>query len=491
VSHRAPGAGWPQEVTAIDDAVDRLDATGLADAIRSGELSAREAVAHALHRIAERDAIVGATTEIRGDAALAEVDAGLPDGPLTGVPFVVKDLRMWVGGMRNANGSRLFADRVAPGDSELVARYRRAGLVVVATTKTPELGLNASTEPVHGGPARNPHGLSHSAGGSSGGTAAAVAAGMVPAGHASDGGGSIRIPAAACGLVGLKPTRGRTPTLPRRGAFAYPLSVNHAITRTVRDSALLLDVGAGPVPGDPFLAPLPARPYVDAAREAPPRCRVALCTVRPDGAVADPQCAKAAADAAALLASLGHQVTEAAPVFPLDAMRTASRVCMSVPLAAEVDAYLAELGRPLEDDDLEPFTRMMYETGKQLSGVEFVAALQQVERAGHELGPFFEQHDLLLTPTIAAPVPPLGHLDTTDVDAMRTYASTYSSFTSFANVSGQPAISLPFATDDEGMPIGVQLVAGFGREDLLLQVAGELEATHPRDTAPVWPPRDA
>ena len=391
--------------------------------------------------------------------------------------------------MVNANGSRLFADRVAPVDSEIIVRYRRAGLVIVATTKTPEFGLNASTEPVYGGPVHNPHGLRHSAGGSSGGSAAAVASGMVPLGHASDGGGSIRIPASACALVGLKPTRGRTPIFPRRGALSAPLSVHHALTRSVRDSALLLDVAAGPMPGDAYLAPRPTQSYVAALSTPAPRCRVATSVVRPDGTPVDPQCAAAVADAATLMAALGHDVVEATPSYPIDAMQTVMRVCLPVSMAADVDARLAELGRPLRDDDLEPFTHVLYEVAKGLSGTDVVLALQAVERIGQEVGRFFDGDTLLLTPTMAAPVPPLGHLDTTTVDSMYRNASTYSAMTSFANMTGQPAISLPLAVGTDNLPIGIQLVAAFGREDLLLQVAREIELAQPWSTAPIWPPR--
>jgi amidase len=473
----------------MEDLLGDLDAIGVAAAIGAGTVSAREVVEHALRLIDERNALVNAVAETRSEAALAEVDAGLPDGPLTGVPFVVKDLRVGVAGMVNANGSRLLAGRRAEHDSEIVARYRRAGLVVVATTRTPEFGLSPSTEPTLGGAVRNPHRLSRSAGGSSGGTAAAVVSGMVPAGHGNDGGGSIRIPASACGLVGLKPTRGRTPAFPRRTTLAYPLGVNHALTRTVRDCALLLDVAAGPVPGEPFAAPPRAGRYVDAASAEPPRCRVAMSAVRPDGTPAHRDCAAAAEAAARLLASLGHDVVEATPRYPADAIATAMRVFMSGPLAVEVDTRLAELGRGLADDDLEPFTRVMYDLGKQLSGTDVVVALQETERAGHEMARFFEDHDVLVTPTLAEPVPALGVLDTREVDSMYRHAGVYAAFTSFCNVTGQPAMSLPLGHDADGMPVGVQLVASFGREDLLLQLGAQLEAACPWSIAPVWPPR--
>lgn len=472
----------------MDDLLDERDATGIAQAIRDGEVTAADVVGLSLRRIDERNPALNAVTAVRAEAALDEVASGLPDGPLRGVPFVIKDLATEVAGMPSTGGSRLFADRVAAADSELVARYKRAGLVIVGMTNSPELGKNASTEPVLFGPTHNPHGLSHSPGGSSGGTAAAVAAGIAPAGHGNDGGGSIRIPAAACGLVGLKPTRGRTPTLPRRTALGYPLAVHHALTRSVRDSALLLDIAAGPVAGDPFMAPVGGRSYVREAALPAPVCRVAVSTVRPDGQAVHPDCAAAAQGAARLLEALGHQVAEATPTYPADAIVDVMRVCMTVALAAEVDDRLAELGRDLRDDDLEPFSRLLYDVGSQTAGTDMVRALGQVERTGHAVGPFFDDHDLLVTPTIAEPVPPLGLLDTTDVDAMYRLAGDYSAMTSVWNVSGQPAISLPLAADATGLPIGVQIVAAYGREDLLLRVASQLEAAQPWPTRPVWPP---
>lgn len=471
----------------MDDLLDERDAIGVAEAIRSGAVTAADVVELALRRIDERNPAVNAVTGVRAEAALAEVAGGLPDGPLTGVPFVVKDLGSDVAGMPTTNGSRLFADRVADADSELVARYRRAGLVIVAKTNVPELGKNASTEPLLHGPTRNPHGLSYSAGGSSGGTAAAVAAGMVPAGHGNDGGGSIRIPASACGLVGLKPTRGRTPGLPSRGALAYPLAANHALTRSVRDSALLLDIAAGPVSGDPYVTPAPTRSYLSEVGVLPPACRVALSTVRPDGGPVHPDVKAATDDAARLVESLGHTVVEATPPYPADAIMQVMPVLMTTNLVTEIDSRLAQLDRQLRDDDLEPFTHLLYEVGSQFSGADVVRALGEVERVGHVMGPFFDDYDLLLTPTIAEPTPPLGLLDTTDVDAMYRLGATYSALTIYANVTGQPAISLPLGTDAAGMPVGVQLVAAYGREDLLVRVASQIEQASPWPIRPAWP----
>ncbi len=472
----------------MDDLFDGDDATGIAAAIRAGDVSAREVVEAAVARIEARNPVINAVTEQRIEAALAEVADGPPPGVLGGVPFAVKDLGADVAGMRSTGGSRLQADVVAREDSAVVARYRAAGLVVVGTTNAPEWGRNASTEPVLHGPTRNPYRLSHSAGGSSGGSAAAVASGMVPVAHGNDGGGSIRIPASACGLVGLKPTRARTPNAPRRTAFAYPVAVNHVLARSVRDSALLLDIGTGPAIGDPYVTPPPARPYVEEVGAPTGKRRVALSTVMPNGTPAHEACAAAATETAELLESLGHEVEEATPPYPVDALRLVMTTVMAVPMAAEIDARLAQLGRELREDDIEPFTRVLYDVACATSGREVVRGLQALEDAGHALGPFFERYDLLVTPTMPVPVPRLGVLDTTDIDAMYRNAAPYASLTSFCNATGQPAVSLPAGVDADGLPLGVQLAAAYGREDLLLRVAAQVEQARPWPTAPVWPP---
>lgn len=472
----------------VDDLLD-ADATSIATAVADRDVTAAEVTEAALARVEARNPTLNALVARRAEAALAEAERVEPgSGVLAGVPFVIKDLHAEVAGLPATAGSNLFAERVATADTEIVARYRRAGLIVLGMTNTPELGLNASTEPALHGPTRNPHDLRRSTGGSSGGTAAAVASGMVPAGHASDGGGSIRIPASACGLVGLKPTRGRTPIHPYVGALSSPLSVQHALARSVRDSALLLDIAAGAMPGDPVVAPSPPRPFLDEVGAPPGRLRVAFSLSRPDGQPVHPDCAAAVSQLAHLLASIGHDVEEAAPDVPPEGAMTALSIGMAAPLAARVDAWLETTGRTLGDDDLEPFTRVMYDVGKGLSGVDVVRALEAVELTGRAVGPFFERHDVLLTATIAEPAPALGVLDTTSPEVMYARAGDFSAMTSIYNVTGQPAVSLPTGRDAGGVPIGTQLATRFGDEALLLRVAAQIEAAEPWPTKPVWPP---
>ncbi len=461
------------------------DATGVAVAIRAGDVTAVEVVEAALSRVEERNPELNAIVEHRAEAALAEAAAG-PTGPLAGVPFVVKDLGQEVAGLRSTGGSRLCADLPpAAEDSALVARYRAAGLVVLGLTNTPEFGLNGSTEPLWRGPTRNPHALDHTAGGSSGGTAAAVAAGLVPAGHRNDRGGWIRLPSSVCGLVGLKPSRARTPCEPRLAAFTRPMSVDHALTRSVRDSALLLDIAAGPLPGDAYVAPPPARPFVEEVGADPGRLRIAVSTTRPDGTPSDGVCAEAAVDLAELLAGLGHEIVEATPPYPIDALQAVMQFFSAAPMTAAVDELLRDLGRALRDDDLEPFTRLLYDYGRDARGVDVLTGLDEIERVGQELGPFFIDHDLVLTPTLPIPPPPLGLLDTSNIEAMYTYAGAISALTSVWNITGQPAISLPTGRTPDGLPVGVQLVAALNREDVLLRVAAQVEAAQPWPTAPV------
>ncbi|MEU8698199.1 amidase [Streptomyces sp. NPDC048680] len=440
------------------------DAVATAAAVRDGRTGARTVTEEAIARIRALDPALGAVVHTRFDAARAEIAAGLPDGPLHGVPMLVKDLGTDVAGLPATGGSRLFADVTARHDSELVARYRRAGAVVLGTTNTPELGLNASTEPALFGPTRNPWSTAHSPGGSSG--------------------GSIRIPAAACGLFGLKPSRGRVSPAPRPTTLSGLVSAHHALTTTVRDSALLLDVAAGPLPGDAYAAPAPAAPFAELARRAPGRLRIGLLTALPDGPGVHPDCERAVRAAALLCERLGHDVTETtAPHRPDDVGRT-SGVLMGADLVAQIDARLAGLGRPLADDDIEPFTRVLYDHYRGLPAADVSRALRRAQEIGWEAGAAFRRFDVLLAPTLAQPTPLLGTLDTSDPESIYRHASVYAAFTSVHNVTGMPAMSVPFGHDSQGLPLGVQFAAPLGGEGMLLALGAQLEEAAPWGTPP-------
>lgn len=457
------------------------DAVAVAADIRAGRTDARQVTEEAIRRIEALNPELNAVVSTRFDEALAEVDAGLPDGPLQGVPILIKNLGTDVAGQPATDGSRLFADVVADVDSAVVQRYKAAGMVVLGTTNVPELGKTTTTESLLYGPCRNPWHTDYSSGGSSGGSAAAVASGMVPVAHGTDGGGSIRIPASACGLVGLKPSRGRVPTWPHPAGLASPVSYHHALTTSVRDSAALLDATAGHVPGDAFGAPTPVRPFLDEVGADPGRLRVGVVRTALDPFPTDPQTSAAVDRAADLLAGLGHEVLPVDPGVDILHTMSLSGVIMGAQLANQVDTRLAELGRELRDDDLEPWTRLILENGRSRSGAELNQALQDAQRLGWQLAQVFTEVDVLLTPTLALRVPELGHLDVTDGESMWTRASAYSTCASMFNMSGQPAISLPMGTDEDGLPIGVQFAADYAREDLLLRLSGQIESASP------WP----
>jgi amidase len=473
----------------VEEFLDTTDATGLASAVRAGDVAAPDVLEATATRLQDRNPIVNAVIAECLDAARADLDDADRDAPLNGVPVVIKALGARVKGLATTNGSALWRDDVATADSEVVARYRRAGLVVIGLSNTPELGRSPSTEPLLHGPTRNPYGLSRSAGGSSGGTAAAVAAGIVPAGHGTDGGGSIRIPASMCGLVGLKPSRGRVPAAPACTAFAFPLSAAHALTRSMRDSALLLDVAAGALPGDPIVIQPPPGPYVEEVGAAPGSLLIAVDTRTPSGEDVHPASAAAVAETESLLRELGHTVVHARPDYRSDTLLFVLRTLFGISTAAQVDARLAQLGRSLAADELEPFTLAMYDAARDLSGVEVIAAMEALEQSARAVGAFFGDHDVLVTPTVARPTPPLGLLDVNNLEAMSTHAGKYAAMTSPYNVTGQPALSLPLGRDDDGMPIGVQFVAAFGREDVLIRLGSQIEAARPWSIRPMWPPR--
>jgi Asp-tRNA(Asn)/Glu-tRNA(Gln) amidotransferase A subunit family amidase len=465
----------------VDALLDREDGLGLAELVRRREVSAKELLDAAIARVEALNPTLNAVVARLYDAARAAIEAGLPRGPFSGVPYLLKDIGALHAGAVTSAGSRAFADAVADHDSEITARLKRAGLVIFGKTNTPELGIATSTEPRLFGPTRNPWNLGYSAGGSSGGAAAAVASGMLPMAHASDGGGSIRIPASCCGLFGLKPTRARNPMGPDVGEGWSGASVAHAITRTVRDSAALLDATAGPDVGDPYWAPPPAGPFLAEVGRDPGPLRVALATTPWNGRHVDAECAEAATAAARLCERLGHRVEEARPEIDAEALAHAQRVVVAANVRSALDLRGAARGRPITEEDVEPETWRRVLDAARFTAADYARSILVIHRAGRAVGRFFARHDVLITPTMACTPYPLGVLDMSSDDVDGFYEALLRSiaFTSLFNASGNPAMSVPLAWSRDGLPIGVQFVAPFGDEALLFRLAAQLEAARP------------
>jgi amidase len=369
-------------------------------------------------------------------------------------------------------------------DSEHTLRLKRAGLLILGVTNVPELGFNASTEPDLYGPTRNPWNVARTAGGSSGGSAAAVAAGMVPIAHATDGGGSIRVPAAICGLFGLKPTRLRNPWGPDVGDVLFGLAVQHVVTRSVRDSAAALDATAGTEPGAPYAAPAQERPFLQEVGVEPGRLRIAFTRQAQSGVAAHAECVRAVEEAATLCEDLGHRVEEAAAPFDVKDKEIAPRLftlLVSALHAALLDDFAQMLGHEVRIDDFETSTRASIEYGRRISAVELVHALDTVHGLGRKMARFMKDHDVLLTPTMAMPPIPLGQLapHNPDLDAHMANVFGYAAFTPLANVTGQPAMSVPLAQSADNLPLGVHFAARFGEEAMLFRLASQLEEARP------------
>ena len=467
-----------------------FDALGLAQAIRRRDLSRREVLDATLARMHAVNPQVNAVTYLH--QAAADQAGGETQGPFAGVPYFIKDLHAPVAGMPLTHGSRLFAGDVQHFDSETVARLRRAGFVILGRTASPEFGISASTEPALTGPTRNPWNLAHTAGGSSGGAGAAVASGMVPASHATDSGGSIRIPAACNGLVGLKPTRGLLATGPHRGEASHGLSHEHAVTRSVRDCAAILDATAGPDIGAPYFTARPAEPYLQAISRAPKRLRIAFTSASFSGQPVDAECRAAVEAAVRLLQSMGHDVDQGSPEFDGAALAGASGTLLLTGLAAFVEAREAQLGRSAREDELEPVTRAAIAVGRKVTGLHYTSRFAVINREVRRIARFFENVDVLVTPTLAMPPVALGTLSTQTMtlDQFQNAMTAFSPFTGAFNATGQPAISLPLHWTSGGLPVGVQLVGRFGDDTLLLQLAAQLELAAPwfGRTAPLQVP---
>jgi amidase len=448
----------------------------LAALVRGGEIRAREMVSAALERIGDLDDRVNAFVEVDAERALAAADAIEPgdERPFAGVPIAIK-ANTPVAGLCMNFGSRFLAGHRPGHSAYLVRRLRDAGFVIVGTTNMPEFGILPTTEPRHSGATRNPWDLDRTPGGSSGGAAAAVAAGMLPVAHGNDGGGSLRIPAACTGLVGLKASRGRVSRGPDLGDSF--LASDGVLTRSVAETAGLLDVLAGYEVGDATWAPRPAEPYTQAVRRDPGRLRVAITASNPLGVDVHPECVRGARQVAQQLSSLGHDVEEAAPSWPgRDALGLFLKAFgPAISLGITYGSLLA--GRAPEDDEIEPLSRAMLERADNLSSVGYLAAIAQLQAVARGIVAFFAEYDLLLTPALAERPLPIGECHGYGDDPMADLARSgrFTPFTSLFNVTGQPAISLPVGFGEDGLPTNVQLVAKPLGEDTLLQVAAQLE----------------
>ncbi len=463
-----------------------IDAVGQAELVQRRELSPLELVDAAIARIERLNPRLNAVITPTFDKARALAKSPqLPEGPFRGVPYLLKDLGAHSAGDPFHAGMRFLRDArwVEAQDTYLVAKLRAAGFVLLGKTNTPELGLQPTTEPEAYGPTRNPWDPARSPGGSSGGAAAAVAAGMVPAAHATDGGGSIRIPASQCGLVGLKTSRGRISLGPDVGERWGGCAVENSVTRSVRDTATILDVLAGPMPGDPYTAPPPVRPFSAEVGADPGRLRIGMMLRAPGGMPVHRDCVAAAEDVARQLDSLGHVVERTHPqALENPELTRAFATLITCATARALEAWSEKTGRAIGAGDVEGGTWAVAEMGRQLSGRDYLHALECAHQQTRAVAQWWaDGFDLLLTPTEAEPPPLLGSFASSPDNPLAGFyrAAPFSTFTSPFNVTGQPAISLPLYWNDAGLPIGVQLVAAYGREDLLIRVAAQLEQARP------------
>ena len=458
---------------------ENFDGLGLAELVRRREVSPAEVLETAIERAEKLNPALNAIVTPLYEEARKAASSGLPDGPFAGVPYVIKELVTSVAGTATTSASRLLAGNIAATDSEIVVRLRRAGLVIMGKTNSSEFGLAAATEPALYGPTQNPWKGGISPGGSSGGSAAAVAAGILPMGHATDGGGSIRIPASCCGLFGLKPTRARITAGPQGGEGLAGLASQHAVTWSVRDSAALLDATAGPLPGDPYFPPAPSRTYIEETEREPGRLRIAFSTKAPAGTPVDSECVAATLDTARLCEELGHYVAEAAPEFDVAATRQGFTAVFHANTMANV-AWTTG-GELPEPGLVEPLTRAMAERGRTMPAHVYIHHLHALHRESRRIARFFADHDLWLTPTLGTPPPPIGAFatDTDDVDGWMQRLLGFIPFTWLANVTGQPAMSVPLGRSRAGLPIGSHFLARYGEEDLLFRLAAQLERARP------------
>jgi amidase len=455
------------------------DGIGLAELVRNKQVTPKELLDEAIARTAKVDPQINAVVVKHYDYAERQIDKGLPDGPFTGVPFLLKDLDI-IEGTRTTFGASIFKDNVADHTGTLARRFLDAGVAIFGKSASPEFGLMPTTESRLFGPTRNPWNLAHSSGGSSGGAGAAVAARILPVAHASDGGGSIRIPAAACGVFGLKPSRARTPLGPDRGEGWGGFSCGHVVSISVRDSAAMLDAIHGPEPSSPYVAPAPERPYLEEVGRDPGRLRIAFTDKSPYGDAIDPEIAAVTREIAAQLSGLGHDVEERAPQLPADPAAVMSTI-VAANTALTVRLAEQRFGRAMTDRDFEVLTLASAQNAEKATATDYVAAQLAAFQISRTLATFFKACDVFLCPTLCSPPLRIGELNTMaeDLSHIPPILRRYMPATSMFNMSGQPAMSMPLAWNSAGLPLGMMFSARFGDEATLFRLAAQLEQVRP------------
>jgi amidase len=458
------------------------DGLGLAELLRQGEVTAAELVDAAIERIERYNPTLNAVVHQAFEQARKDASGELPHGPFTGVPFLIKDLGCPVAGMPRTSGSRFTQHEVPEHDGELTRRYRQSGVVLLGKTNTPEFGITGTTESALLGPCRNPWNSDHITGGSSGGAAAAVASGMVPLAHASDGLGSIRIPAACCGLFGMKVTRDRNPCGPEGLADRLiGFSVDHVVSRTVRDSAAMLDATGYPEPATPFAPPPKARPYLEEVHTPPARLRIAFSSETPNGRPIHAENQRALEQTVSLLQELGHQVEERGLGIDYRALYRAQAAVGSSNGAAAQLARVERFGREPEPHELEPLTWAGFRLGRKLTGEQVMASWRTLRRMTGEILRLFEEVDVFLTPVMGTPPPEIGHIDPVNLEpreVQRRQAVAFP-FTPPFNFTGQPAMSVPLEWSSDGLPLGLQFAGRYADEATLFRLAAQLEQARP------------
>jgi amidase len=457
------------------------DGLGLAELVTKGEVSPAELVEAAIERIERHNGALNAVVHRAYDEARRTAVSDLPPGPFRGVPFLVKDLGVTVAGWPRTSGSRFVGHIVDEADSGLIGRYRQSGVVLLGKTNTPEFGITGTTESAHLGPCRNPWNREHISGGSSGGAAASVAAGIVPMAHASDGLGSIRIPAACCGLVGMKVTRDRNPNMPDGYDYARGLVVDHVVTRTVRDSAAMLDATGYPEPTAPYASPAKDRPYVEEITRDPGRLRIAWSSETANGKPIDPEVRAALEGVAKSLEGLGHDVVEQGLGIDYRALYAAAGPLSGANFAAGIQRLIDKVGREPEPDELETLTWALLRSGRKVTGVQAALSLQELRQLNHGVLKLFQTFDVYLTPVLGTPPPKVGHIDPVSLDPRelnRRQAAAFP-FTPPFNFTGQPSLSLPLAQSQSGLPLGMMFTGRYADEATLFRLAAQLEQALP------------